>query len=376
MKHYTPILIVLFLLSHLSLMALDISVKNPINRERQNETVEIDWNIVVQKLHLKTGDKVIVVDSKGVEYPSQLVFEERKSPQKLIFQLSFSAKQTRVVMIRKGLPQNYESKTFGRFVPERKDDYAWENDRVAFRMYGPALIKTDGPCNGIDIWCKRTEKPIINLRYEKELSGKGSYHTDWGDGLDIYKVGRTLGAGAMAPYLNDSLFLGSNFEQQETLDNGPIRTTFKLTYHPFDVCGSSVSESRTISLDAGSQFCKIVEEYIGLPKNISVAAGIVKRPNSDSTVIDPLKKYFIYFEPKSPKDGSLALAIVSAKRWERIKCIKNHTIAITNYNSNQKTIYYTGFGWSKWGFSTAISWIKHTDNFSKNLEDRLIIKIK
>ncbi len=27
---------------------------------------------------------------------------------------------------------------YSRLVPERTDDYTWENDRVAFRMYGPA----------------------------------------------------------------------------------------------------------------------------------------------------------------------------------------------------------------------------------------------
>jgi hypothetical protein len=30
-------------------------------------------------------------------------------------------------------------KAYGRFVRERRDDFAWENDRVAHRMYGAAL---------------------------------------------------------------------------------------------------------------------------------------------------------------------------------------------------------------------------------------------
>ena len=30
-----------------------------------------------------------------------------------------------------------EAMAFGRFVPEREDDFAWENDKVAFRVYGP-----------------------------------------------------------------------------------------------------------------------------------------------------------------------------------------------------------------------------------------------
>ena len=32
-----------------------------------------------------------------------------------------------------------KAKVYGRYVPERKDDFAWENEYAAFRMYGPAL---------------------------------------------------------------------------------------------------------------------------------------------------------------------------------------------------------------------------------------------
>ena len=35
-------------------------------------------------------------------------------------------------------------KVYGRHVPERKDDFAWENEYAAFRMYGPAL-KPENP---------------------------------------------------------------------------------------------------------------------------------------------------------------------------------------------------------------------------------------
>ena len=42
-----------------------------------------------------------------------------------------------------------ETVTYARFVPERSDDFAFENDKVAFRIYGPAL-KNSGVNNGID----------------------------------------------------------------------------------------------------------------------------------------------------------------------------------------------------------------------------------
>ena len=375
MKKQITLLLLLFS-TILYAQKLTVVVSNPSNSIRVNETVEIPWKKVISTLNTTSKDHLVVIDSKGKEYPSQIIYEGNKEPQKLIFQVSMDSQKSITLKIKKGSPQKYETKTYGRFVPERKDDYAWENDRVAFRIYGPALIKSDGPSNGIDVWCKRTDKMIVDLRYEKELSGKGTYHTDWGDGLDMYKVGRTLGAGAMAPFTNDSLWLASNFATQETLDNGPIRTTFRLIYSPFDVNGTSVSETRTISLDAGSQLNKIVEQYNNVTASMPVAAGIVKREKGDSIAIDLNKKYAIYFEPKSKKDGVIYLAIVSSKAWENIKPTQNHLLAITKYLPDSRLEYYTGYGWSKWGFPTPTSWVEYIKRYTQKLQNPLIVTIK
>ena len=48
---------------------------------------------------------------------------------------------------------------------------------------------------------------IIDKWYKNDLAGKASYHADHGEGQDDYKVGQSLGADAMAPYVNDKLWL-------------------------------------------------------------------------------------------------------------------------------------------------------------------------
>ena len=72
--------------------------------------------------------------------------------------------------------KKYLCGTFCRFVPERSDDFAWENDRIAFRMYGPALERTGEISSGIDIWAKRTRKPVIERWYYRT-----DYHKDHRD---------------------------------------------------------------------------------------------------------------------------------------------------------------------------------------------------
>ena len=90
--------------------------------------------------------------------------------------------------------QTSEPNTFCRFVPERSDDFAWENDKIAFRAYGPAL-HASGENSGIDCWLKRVDYPIINKWYKENAEGK-SYHKDHGEGYDPYKVGASRGCGS------------------------------------------------------------------------------------------------------------------------------------------------------------------------------------
>ena len=257
---------------------ITLTISNPSDFDRTAEMVEISIDSIKDQVIVKDSLVYVVKNSTGEVIPSQVTYDR-----KIIFQPELKAKESKTFVITTGERQEFEPKTYGRFITERKDDFAWENDRVAFRIYGPALIASDGPSNGIDAWYKRTNNLIIDKWYKDDLAGVASYHEDHGEGQDDYKVGRSLGAGAMAPYVNDKLWLNENFASQELLDNGPLRTTFKLTYKDLDVNGKSVAENRTISIDAGSQLSKIVQAYT-IKEAMPVAAGLVKRVKGDSII--------------------------------------------------------------------------------------------
>ncbi len=369
-------LFILALLAVISPLNAEIIVSNPSSLPRTNETIELKWAVVQSQTKLKDGQQVIVLDAAGKEIPSQVVFEGKKTPQKLIFQVILAPKKSTKFTLKTGTPQAYPQKAYGRFVQERKDDYAWENDRVAFRAYGPALVKVDGPSNGFDFWCKRAEKMVINERYKNDIAGTASYHEDHGDGLDCYKVGRTLGAGAMAPYTNNTLWLASNFVKQETLDNGPLRTTVRLTYAAFNVNGdSTITEARIISLDAGSQLNKITEIYGNVKAVMPVVAGIVKRDGADSVAYNAQKGYAAYMEPAT-KDGIIYMALVLPRAWKSVKAEKGHILAETVYTPKTKLVYFSGAGWNKWGFPTRKSWVKYVQDFAQKLREPLNIIVK
>ena len=360
---------------------INISIENPSDFDRM-EIVEIP---VDQLMMLPAGKAYQVNNQQGESMISQLSYDG-----KLIFQVNIKAKEAIVCSIKTGVPEQFIPKTYGRFIVERKDDFAWENDRVAFRIYGPALIAVDGPSNGIDFWYKRTSDLIIDKWYKDDLAGVRPYHTDHGEGLDDYQVGRTLGGGAMAPFEKDSLYLNENFVTQELWENGPLRTTFKLVYKNMTVDGNTFSESRIFSIDAGSQLTKVTQEY-GTQNTLTVAAGIIKRAPEDqayTTQTDKGTAAVVYEEPETATAGKVFVGMIFPKGLERVlshthtiihpktKNIQTHShvLGVTTYYPGQPITYYTGYGWEKFGFPTMSDFRNYLSYFSKALEEPLVIK--
>lgn len=360
---------------------MKLTVANPSNFDRISEMVEIPISKLSSKIKLADKQTYEVKNAKGEVLPSQST-----SDGKLIFQSGLKAGETANYTIGAGEKQDFAPQTYGRFVKERKDDFAWENDRVAFRVYGPALIAIDGPSNGLDIWYKRTSDLIIDKWYKNDLAGEASYHNDNGEGLDNYDVGRSLGAGAMAPYVDGKLWLNDNFVSQQLIDNGPLRTTVKLIYKDITIGENTFSESRTFALDAGSQLTKVVQEY-GSSKPMTVAAGWVKRASGDSLILSPRKDYMIYLEPETDKVEGIYLGLVFPQGIDStqvdtytltgVKSAKgnvfSHQLALMEFKPGVPVTYYTGYGWDKFGFSDVSDFQTYLNHFSQALKQPLII---
>ncbi|HNX66039.1 MAG TPA: DUF4861 family protein [Bacteroidales bacterium] len=375
MKNTVIYLIASLLLTGCTTRGITITVSNSLPVERKSETVEIAVADITSRIENVDLSKVKVVDSQGKEIASQLIYEGEASPVKLIFQVNVPSEGESTYTVKTGRPAKYVYQAYGRFVPERMDDYAWENNRIAFRIYGTALIKKDGPSNGLDVWVKRTNDTIINKWYREYLAGKNSYHDDNGTGCDCFKVGRTLGAGAMAPFVNDSLWLGINFVSWKTLDNGPIRTSFMLNYQPFEVNGKSVTETRLFSLDAGSQLNLITETYSGIDTPFTVAAGIAERPEGKIVSKEPGKGYIAYSLNDS-KNGTLYVGTVIPQGVTGVTESDNHLLIEELYTPGTSLSYYSGAGWSKWGFENDEAWLGYLDSFILRLHNPLKITIK
>lgn len=387
-----------------------ITVSNPISSARM-EMVEVDVAVLQKKL--QTGKDFVVTDADGKEIPSQMTHD-----QKLIFQVGVAGKGKSLYYVQKGTPQKYEVKAKGRLFTERQDEFGWENDCVAYRVYG------HGGAVGYDFFNKSTPELMLDYWYASEqnqemrsvsqqLRERGyadladqvynafCYHIDHGKGMDCYTVGPTLGGGANALLKEDgSLFMPQCYKTFEILDQGPLRFTVCFTYPEQEFNGEKVTETRTISLDAGSQFNRVTIAYQGLSKPVKMAAGtVIHQSNPSAYVLSQENGYMGYEDLGDPSVYNAKYRDELAKQMGKIYIgllfpekditttyqqrengiATGHILGISTYQPNMTYTYYFGSGWDKnpnTGFHSLTDWEAHLSHAAISVRNPLKLSVK
>ena len=363
---------------------MTVVVANPLDMDRNGEMVAVSAEAVTKAL----GDKFSVYDDKGNPVQYQVTYDGN-----VIFPASVSAKGNATYTIKAGESSaEFEpAKVYGRLFPERKDDLAWENDKAAYRAYGPELERSGEQAFGYDIWTKSVDTLILEQRYHDALVNKISFHVDHGNGMDDYTVGPTLGGCTTA--LLDTLgqiVYPYCFSEYEVLDNGPLRFTASLTYNPLTVNGdTAVVEHRVITLDRGSYLNKTDVVYSGLTKQADVVAGIVvHKQNPDAYVMDNEKRIMAYADStEHPSDvngviyiGTVvpdtnAKAIYQSLDPERGSAI-GHILSVSPYTSDDVYTYYWGSGWSNGDMPDFDTWQRYLSDFAERAAAPLQVTLK
>jgi hypothetical protein len=265
------------------------------------------------------------------------------------------------------------------------DDFAWENDKVAFRMFGPKAeevtkqgLKGGAFSSGIDCWLKRVEYPIINKWYKKYADGTGNYHKDTGEGVDNFHVGASLGCGGIGVFKDSVLYSSGNFSSFLEKESGSIQTRFELKYRPWNTGGDLVSEVKKISLDKGSYLTR--HELIFDKEINGLVAGIPIKKENDMLEVDAEEGWFSLWEPHG--DSELGLAIVVdpiyiSNHFEYHSKEKDQSHYFVQLKPiNNRVVYYSGFGWKKSkAFNTEEDWNSYVKQFSKQLKSPIRLTI-
>lgn len=360
---------------HLAAAQINLSVSNPTATNRVGELISVDWkSIQAAYPSIDTANFKVINKATKKELSWQLEKKGGDAILNLLVQVDVPANGRLDLQLQKGKSATIPVKTYGRYVPERKDDFAWENDKIAFRMYGKELEKTPKEmAYGMDVWVKSTDRMVINERYKR-----GKYHEDLGDGMDYYHVGLTLGAGNIAPMIKDSIYYDGTYARYKVLDNGPLRTSFQLEYNEWNAAGMKLLATKTITLDAGTHFNKVEVAYSGdTMAALPLVVGIIKRKEQGTMLLDELNGTMAYWEPLHGPDGITGVGSFLLEPAAAVKVTATQLLMQTSTPKFKPIVYYTGAAWNKAGvFKDASSWFSHVLQAKSKLQTPLQVSVR
>ena len=363
---------------------LIVTAINKLPIARVSQTIELTATELAP-LGEKDLNKLHVFDAAGKEILSQAVdtnYDDYRMPDILIFQSDFASNETQNFTVAVGKKHEYKKedfKAYGRFVRERFDDYAWENDRIAHRTYGKALETWKGEpltASAIDIWAKRVSYPVIDEWYMSD-----DYHHDSGKGCDDYTAGTSRGDGGSGLWAADRLWVSRNFVNSRTLAAGPIRVMFELVYEPFEVNGISVSEVKRVSLDAGQNldhYQSFYTPYTRPGKSVTLTAAFgLKKVEGEQKEFNPTNGTLVIWQSMEKQPGSEGVAIVAdPKLVVKQAEDKLNDLVIAKVLESNVADYWAGFAWDQTGqIADAAAWKKYVDEFAQGLQSPIEVSV-
>lgn len=249
-------------------------------------------------------------------------------------------------------------KTYVHFVEERKEDIAWENDRVAFRIYSRLI--GDKSMSGVDYWAKSVDYSIIDSWYKNDSEGR-SYHHDYGEGCDFYTVGKNCGLGGSAIYVDGRLVPSQTYANYRVNRNDNDHIDFLLQYQPFEAGGVTFYDTKRIEMVLGTNYYKVtqtVESSNG--EDLVLAVGLSTFGNEEVKIQKDKGLVSVVEEIAAPEGAviynldnekmtsfTLHSAIVAnPSAVMDIRKIGSNEVVLLKVRSNQPVVYYVGAGWT------------------------------
>ena len=361
---------------------LAVKAVNKLQIARPNQTIEL-FTRDIALLGEKDLERIHIKDANGQELICQAIDSDGDyAPDRVIFQADFAPGESKTFTITPGKKHAFtkeQFKSFGRFVRERFDDFAWENDRIAHRMYGKALETWKNEplaSSTVDVWSKRVSRMVINDWYMLD-----NYHEDAGEGADFYSAGATRGCGGNGLWADERLWVSRNFVASRVLANGPIRVMFELTYEPFDVNGISVAETKRITLDAGQNldhFQSFYQPFTRPEKPVKLVTAIgLKKVAGEQKDFSAEHGWLVSWEDMEKSAGKQGVAIVfDPKLFEKQTEDKLNQLIVCKVSDKNVASYWAGFCWDKTGqFANDTAWKAYVDEFGQSVASPIEVAI-
>ena len=359
-----------------------VRVRNALDAVRAGETVEIQATALAGRWKAEDLARLAVTDARtGRQLLAQAVDEDADgSFDRLVFQAGFAPGEVLEFLLSRAEPRKpvlEEYRVYGRFVRERHDDFAWENDRVAFRLYGEALESFEREpltSSAVDAWSKRTRRLVLNDWYLVD-----DYHRDHGEGGDFYPAGRTRGCGGSGLVIDGVLAVSKNFRRSRVLASGPIRLVFELSYPAWEKPELQVSEVKRVTLDAGSQLNRFESFYavkgdgpITWAAGIRKPEGVVPRVDRERGIVRTWEQLTRYGD-----NGWLGCGVVvDPAALVDVSEQAGNQLAVMRTPRGRPASWWAGSGWDGSGdFKDAAAWDRYLDGFAARLRSPLEVEV-
>jgi hypothetical protein len=381
-----------------------VVVSNPLDSLRKDVTVQIDVNSIKEK-YPDFNPLAFMVLNEGNELPSQA--EDIKSdsgPERIDFLTNLNpgekqnitiryakvgvknrkyTKRTQAVLGKKvGYKLVKGEYTGGRFedvdsvkVPAdhvahdalyRIEGPGWESDLITYRFYLDSR-------NRNDIFGKKVHELVLQKIGVNDLvsNSKESYTKmlDWG--MDIFKVGESLGIGSIGMWYDNKVYTVSKTDSVMCIiaANGPVRSDVFTKYYGWQVGKEKYNLFSNLSISAGSRLTKVDLDLSGSEANF--CTGLAKHDNC--VFMKSVNKnsewgYIALYGKQSLSGDNLGISVFY-KNPDLIKTTEdNDSYIVVLKPTNNKLQYYFAAAWEE-----EPDGIKNKDEFqsylNKTVED-------
>jgi len=308
---------------------ITVSTKNTLNQERYDALIRIPKDKIPRSLHLLN---FIILD-KETETPFQAEDVDGDGNWDNILLVSnYKAKETKLFVLKKtNIPKIYTKATdvyFGvgntqKNVKEvqkysRKKDKpnkkffqmegpAWENDKVGYRMYFDTR-------NCIDIFGKTTNKLMLS---KVGIGVLKNYHQRKKWGMDVLKVKKSLGAGAIALKSKEKFLRikGEHNTVFKTLEEGPIKASFIMEHKGVGFKGKQIEVQHKISIYKGQYYYVSDVMFSKKSNHVNLVAGIVNLKNNKVWTYESDQMFVLSsYGKQSENNDNLGMALLVDKK--------------------------------------------------------------
>ncbi|NJN27514.1 MAG: DUF4861 family protein [Cyclobacteriaceae bacterium] len=249
-------------------------------------------------------------------------------------------------------------RTYGR--EARGSDLAWENDRIAFRVFGPSV--RDKVASGIDVWAKSVAYPILDKWFKLNDEGK-DYHIDRGEGCDFYNMGKRSGCGGLALWIDGEPYRPETFDGFRIIRNQDDKIEFDIHYRTWHVPGLNVSEKKKIQMEKGTNLFKVTST-IHSEENQEITVAIGLSTFGKASVNSSQEMGFLSVWESFEGNGNLGTIVrVNPEEIVGFASHEGDEFVLIKAQTNQPFTYFAGAGWDKNGqFNTQTDWEKNAKN--------------